>query len=73
MRTDEILNSINENMAKFGSVSIGADELKHVMDDFDRLRAALTDAANGLYNGFEPDNQSAVYKRTIAALNPQSN
>lgn len=34
-----------------------------------RLRAALTDAANGLYNGFEPDNQSAGYTRAIASIN----
>ena len=38
----------------------------------EQLEAALADAASGLYNGFEPDNQSAVYKRTIAALNHQS-
>lgn len=29
---------------------------------------ALEDAVQGLHNGFEPDNQSAVYKRVHAAL-----
>lgn len=45
------------------------DDMRQAADEIERLRAALIDATNGLYNGFEPDNQSAVYKRGISALN----
>lgn len=34
----------------------------------DALRAALTDAMNSLYNGFEPENQSYAYLKAKRAL-----
>ena len=33
-----------------------------------RMRALVEDALRGLHNDFEPDNQSALYKRIRAAL-----
>jgi len=37
-------------------------------DEIERLRALVEDALRGLHNDFEPDNQSALYKRIAAAL-----
>jgi hypothetical protein len=34
----------------------------------EELREALEDAADALYNPFEPDNQSLAYKKVYAAL-----
>lgn len=37
-------------------------------EEIARLRAALQDALDGLHNDFEPDNQSARYRRIKAVL-----
>lgn len=36
-----------------------------------KLRSLTEAALIGLYNGFEPDNQSALYNRIKAALRPE--
>jgi hypothetical protein len=39
--------------------------------EVERLKALVEDALRGLHNDFEPDNQSALYNRIKAALEPK--
>jgi len=64
-----------EELDPHGECKAEIDRLVDVVgrqqSEIEGLRAALTDAANALYNGFEPDNQSRAYKKAMAAINQQ--